>query len=128
MSEKSPGTLIMEAASRHYKALGTRSIEVPEWECTLYFKPVTLTEQQEIMREAANGGGLEYAYAKAIISKVTDKDGNKLFDLSHQVYLLKASYAAVTQRIGEEILSTRLEPLAPKVPGESDGERVEKNS
>ncbi len=124
---KTPGDLMLEEASRHWKSLGPRSIEVPEWKGTIWFTPVTLAEQQAFLREGATSGGMEHAYVKAIIDKATDEQGNKLFTLEHRMRLLHASYGAVVQRVGEAIMSTRLVPLPPREKGESPQEQLEKN-
>lgn len=120
------GDKIMAAASRHYHSLGPRKIEVPEWECSIWFKPVNVTEQQAYLREAAFNGGTEHAYVKAIIDKAMDENGTKLFTLEHRMALLHASYGEVVRRVGEAILSTRHEPLK-RDKGESQQEAIEKN-
>jgi hypothetical protein len=128
MSDKTAGDLIMERASLHYKNLGVRQIEVPEWECTIFYKPVTLAEQQACLREAAFGGGREFAYAKAIIDKSMDGDGRRLFNIGHQIFLVSGTYAGVVQRIGEAILAIDLVPPKPLEKGETEQEQAEGNS
>lgn len=122
------GNKIIGAAQAHFAGLGVRQLEVPEWQCTLFCKPLTLSEHEGILREGATAGGREYGYAKAIIDKAVDADGKPLFDLSHRIYFTKALHAPVVRRIGEWILSGDQAQQEPLGKGETQEERDEGNS
>jgi hypothetical protein len=56
-----------------------KSIVVPEWELTIYYKPsITLREQGKIIEAATKGNQLE-ALVEALIIKARNEDGSKMF-------------------------------------------------
>ena len=64
------------------------SIEVPEWETTVYFKQYSnfMTEQKII---EYNGGKLAEALVETLIQKALDEDGKKLFRQADRATLLR---------------------------------------
>jgi hypothetical protein len=138
MSEvpQSLGDQIMGRAKRHFGDIGLRHVDVPEWGETpeaplrIYYKPITLSEKQAFLREAAMGGGGEYGAVKAIIDKALDADGKRIFDLSHRIVMLKSAYGPVVERLSEELMRTDLKPAEPEAPpagGANSLETKEKN-
>lgn len=90
---------ILDAARRHGAPDNLRSIEVPEWGCTIYWTPFTLREREEVRRRAivnqADG------QAHLIFLKAVDRDGNKLFDAADKLIFMDQADAMVVSRITE---------------------------
>lgn len=65
------------------------SIEVPEWETTVYYKQYSnfMTEQKII--EYHNDGKLAEALVETLIQKALDEDGKKLFRQADRATLLR---------------------------------------
>ena len=83
---------IMKNATDHYRSqVGGElmSIEVPEWETTVYFKQYSnfMTEQKII--EYHNDGKLAEALVETLIQKALDEDGKKLFRQADRATLLR---------------------------------------
>jgi hypothetical protein len=60
-----------------------RSVYVPEWEATIFWKPITGKDQEKIARAVkakGSGSDAEYAY-RLLIEKVEDENGAKLWDI-----------------------------------------------
>lgn len=138
MSEsESLGDRIIGRAKRHYADLGLRHVDVPEWgdddgkPLRIYYKPITLSERQAFMREAAVSGGGEFGAVKAIIDKSLDADGRRIFTQEHRIFLLKSTYGPVVETLSEALMSANLKPETPEPAlrkGETAAERAEGNS
>ena len=81
----------IDLVREHFAALGTRSIEIPEWKLTIHSTPVTLAEKNRLYRKAKESD-MELL-VDVLILKATDKDGNKLFNADHKMTLLIARAA-----------------------------------
>lgn len=97
----------IESALAFTKAIGTRSIEVPEWKdengqpVRIHWTPLTLSERERIFR----GSDLKLtSYADVLHLKALDAEGKKMFDLEDKVVLSTAVESGVVQRIALEIL------------------------
>lgn len=101
---------IIAAAKAHMAEQPVRAIEVPEWNCTIYWTPLTLQDRETIRRRATGeGGGMADAQAHLIFLKACDRDGVKLFDLDDKRVFLHHADSGVVQRIADAISSD--EPL-----------------
>lgn len=73
---------ILDNATKHFRSKldGTmRSVEVPEWETTVYYYPTTsLKDESQIFQLQTEGKTVE-ALITSIILKARDKDGKRLF-------------------------------------------------
>lgn len=83
---------VLKKATDHYRSqVGGElmSIEVPEWETTVYFKQYSnfMTEQKII--EYHNDGKLAEALVETLIQKALDEDGKKLFRQADRATLLR---------------------------------------
>ena len=93
----------IELVREHFAALGTRSIEIPEWKLTIYSTPVTLAEKNRLYRKAKDND-MELL-VDVLISKATDKDGNKLFNVDHRMTLLHKADSNLIAKAANFILS-----------------------
>jgi hypothetical protein len=83
---------VLDKAKGHYRSqVGGElmSIEVPEWETTVYYRQYSnfMTEQKII--EYHNGGKLAEALVETLIQKALDEDGKKLFRQADRAVLLR---------------------------------------
>lgn len=83
---------VLKKATDHYRSqVGGElmSIEVPEWDCTVYYKQYSnfMTEQKII--EFHNDGKLAEALVETLIQKALDEDGKKLFRQADRATLLR---------------------------------------
>lgn len=92
---------ILQKDDFHYE-----EIEVPEWGGTLRLKSLSGTERTAIIKllnqkkDTADG-----VYEKAIIFSAVNADGGKIFeDNASTLAILQSKDAAVTQRIGAEVM------------------------
>lgn len=73
---------VIQKASAHFKGIlaqNLRSIEVPEWETTIYFKPATtFAQEQKIVQLHAEGKIVE-ALVESLIQRALDESGAKMF-------------------------------------------------
>mgnify|MGYP006081367483 CR=1 FL=1 len=97
---------ILENATAHYKAQLSgilQSIEVPEWETTIYFKGITsLADEQKVLKLHTEGK-LAEALVESIISKACDADGKKLFKGADRVTLMHEVDPEVLMRLASHI-------------------------
>ena len=73
---------VLNNATKHFKeqlTSGLKSIEVPEWETTIYFKPATpFAVEQKIIALHAKGELVE-ALVETLLAKALDEDGKRVF-------------------------------------------------
>jgi hypothetical protein len=93
----------IDLVREHFTALGTRSIEIPEWKLTIYSTPVTLAEKNRLYRKAKDND-MELL-VDVLILKATDKDGNKLFNVDHRMTLLHKADSNLIAKAANFILS-----------------------
>jgi hypothetical protein len=84
----------IERAKAHYTDLGVQSQEVPEWgepadgenpvkPLIIYWKPITLSEKQQLQTIGERDGYVA-RLADALIMKALDAEGKKLFTIEHK--------------------------------------------
>lgn len=89
----------------HFESFGTRTIRVPEWDLDIYFSPINIKEQRQLLRVAKNDD-LKFL-VHALILKAKDKDGNKIFDLmKDEVVLMSKADPKVLTRVVTEMGET----------------------
>lgn len=104
MSDKAAS--IIDRAKSHYRELGERRIEVPEWgdesgPLVIFATPFTLAEKNKLYRLAKDDNLELLAYT--LILKALDKDGNKLFTLEHKHALVNSVDSNVLARVAAQI-------------------------
>jgi hypothetical protein len=113
---------VLEKATAHFreKISGElKYIEVPEWECKIYFKnSISLREQSKLIELAQQGKTTE-ALVESLIVKARNEDGTKMFTMPDKVTMMNEVDPSVLIRIVGEINEATSQ--------ESDLEKVEKN-
>jgi len=80
-----------------------KSITVPEWELTIYFKEtITLKEQSKLI-ELATGGKTTEALVETLITKARNQDGTRMFQASDKVVFMNEVDPQVLIRVVGEI-------------------------
>lgn len=80
-----------------------KSIFVPEWDLTIWYKTtMTMKEQGKILEAASKGNQLE-AVVEALIVKARKEDGSKLFAMPDKMTLMNEADSAVIIRIVAEM-------------------------
>lgn len=97
---------VLENARRHYQeALSGEllSVEVPEWNTTIYFRPIASLSQEEKALKLHAEGKLTEALVETLIVKALDEEGKKLFKPADRIALMKEVDPAVIIRVVTEI-------------------------
>lgn len=115
---------VLEKATAHFRAkisADMQHIDVPEWECKIYFKPtITLKESSKLIELTQQGKQVE-ALVESLITKARNEDGSKMFAMPHKAVFMNEVDPAVLIRVVGEINSMSGEMDA------IDMETVEKN-
>lgn len=75
---------VLQNASTHFKeqlASGLKSIEVPQWDTTIYFKPVMSLKEQTKIFELHQSGKLVEALVQTLIVRAKKEDGKPMFSM-----------------------------------------------
>lgn len=110
---------VLGNATKHYqnRIKDMSSFEVPEWETTIYFRPVTTLAQESQVIELARQNKTVEAMVLTIVNKARHEDGTLMFGKHDKVTLLNEVDPNVVLRVAEQINGGAL----PKV------EELEKN-
>ena len=99
---------VLEKAKQHYKsqlAGEIQSIEVPEWETTVYYKSTNnFMAEQKIIQLHTQGKMVE-ALIETLIQKALDENGNKMFRPADRDILLREVDPQVIIRVCTQINS-----------------------
>lgn len=99
----------IDNAKKHFDALETRIIEVPEWgedsdnPLMIYCRPITLSETSKFMKMAQDDDVQLLAYV--LIYKALDEAGEKLFTIADKKILLESVDRDVLIRVSSEIMN-----------------------
>jgi len=92
----------MAKATQHFKeqmSAGMKKVEVPEWETTLYFKPlVSFAQEQSVIQLHSEGKQVE-ALVQTLITRACDEDGKRVFTAADKVELMNRVDPNVILRI-----------------------------
>lgn len=83
---------VLQQAKAKYKAqLGNDllSVELPDYELTVYFRPVTNLMQQQKVIELHQQGKIVEALVETVITRALDADGKKMFSSADRDELLR---------------------------------------
>ena len=94
---------ILEKAKEHFKAIDRKIIDVPEWNITVYAKPLTLADKRILTRNTKPDDVT--LFADVLILKAEDKEGKKLYSLEDKQTLMRSVDPEVVARVAQEILS-----------------------
>tara|TARA_B100000780_G_scaffold274409_1_gene239399 strand:+ start:362 stop:700 length:339 start_codon:yes stop_codon:yes gene_type:complete len=99
----------IDNAKKHFDAIETRIIEVPEWgdeegsPLMVYCKPITLAETSKFMKLAQDDDVQLLAYV--LIHKALDESGDKLFTIADKKILLERVDRDVLIRVSSEMMN-----------------------
>jgi hypothetical protein len=93
---------VLKKASDHFKeqlASGLKSIEVPQWESTVWFKPVMTLKEQTKIFEYHQKGQLVEALVQTLIVRAKTEDGKPMFQQAEFVFLMNEVDPEVVTKI-----------------------------
>lgn len=97
---------VLNKAKGHFRdqlAGDLNSIEVPEWETTIYFKNISTFAQEQKVLELHAKGELVAALVETLIQKALDKDGKKLFKQADKDVLMREVDPNIIIRVCTEL-------------------------
>lgn len=95
---------VLDKAKEHFASLERRSLDVPEWDCTIFWTPWTVGERQKLWGQIKASGREAEINARAIILKAQDADGKPVFRIDDLKALTTSVDASVVERVGGEII------------------------
>ena len=93
---------ILDKAKEHFKAIDRKIIYVPEWDQTVYSKPLTLADKRILTRNTKPDDVT--MFADVLILKAEDKEGKKLYTLEDKQTLMRSVDPEIVARIAQQIL------------------------
>jgi hypothetical protein len=103
---------VIDNAKSHFKAAlaqNMKSVEVPEWDTKIYFKPVvSFAQEQNVIKLHAEGKQVE-ALVESLITRAVDADGNRLFKSADKVILMNEVDPSVILRVVNSMNSLDIE-------------------
>ena len=97
---------VIQKAKSHFKdaiAGGNKAIEVPEWETTLYFKPITTFAQEQGVVKLHTEGKITEALVETLITRALDEDGKRVFKGADRVILMNQVDPSIIMKIITEL-------------------------
>ena len=82
---------VLQKATSHFRAQldGTlREIDVPEWECKVYFYPATSFKEESAILKLQQEGKTGEALVQSLIVKCRNADGSKMFQTADRITLM----------------------------------------
>lgn len=96
---------VLDKAISHFSKKEVRSIEVPEWECTVYARNLTLEDKAKWITRSDGDNVMYLVYA--LIFGAMDKDGESIFDIGDKVKLMRNVDPEVLARVSGFILASQ---------------------
>ncbi len=98
---------LIDVAVSHFSSKEIRSIEVPEWDTTLYSKNLSLADKAKWMKLAEEDNWNYLVYA--VIFGVTDAQGEPVFDIGDKATLRGNVDPDIVSRIASFVLNVEAE-------------------
>ena len=91
MSESNKINVLSNAKTHFRSALGAelQSIEVPEWNSTIYFKTASSFNVEKKILDLHSKGSMVEALIETLLQKSLNKDGSKVFAPADKVVLMR---------------------------------------
>jgi len=91
-------------AREHFKMLRgeLQSLHVPEWDITVFYRPMTLKEQSQVLG-LVDQRKYDEAMAMKMIFMVRDEEGNRLFNANEKSDICRHYSPKVVQRVCNEM-------------------------
>ena len=103
---------IIEKATAHFRnqiSGEMKSIEVPEWECKIFYKSAnSLREEGKILELSQQGKTIE-ALVESLIIRARNEDGTKMFTMADKMIFMNEIDPKVLIRIVSEMNSVSVE-------------------
>jgi hypothetical protein len=96
---------VLEKAKQHFRtqiANKQDSFHVPEWDTTIYYKPINARQRDAIFKLANEGKYLE-AMVENLILRALDEEGKPIFKAVHKVELMRHTDPDVITRIASQM-------------------------
>lgn len=97
---------VLQRATQHFRTKldgSMRSLEVPEWETTVFYYPTsTLRDESAILKLQQEGRTVE-ALVQSVITKARNADGTKMFTAADRVTLMNEVDPAIIIRVATAI-------------------------
>jgi hypothetical protein len=89
---------ILDAAKAHFaqRRLQVDSVEIPEWNATIYFKPITMKQKMAIYEGSPS---IQEICVRSLIYRAIDAEGNALFSAASRVELINQCDPDVIERV-----------------------------
>jgi len=100
------GNPVIAKAIEHFKSRNSdemKSIEVPEWDTTIYYKKISTFKDQSAIMQLHQQGKIVEALVETIITKARNKDGSKMFMPAERTILLNQADPDVLVKIATEL-------------------------
>lgn len=98
---------ILDKAKQHFKTDMQLKVNVPEWDCDIFYKPLTMHERRKIYAAGADGkapdGGT--VLVRCLIAKSLDKSGKPLFSKMDENDILHSVDPDIVSRISSVMLN-----------------------
>lgn len=95
---------ILDKARDHFATIETKSLPVPEWDMTVYWRPWTVNERQKVWGAIKASGKEAELSARVLITKALDKDGKPIFGVNDLRTLCFEVDSAVVEQIALAII------------------------
>lgn len=97
---------ILDKAKAHFSdrmSGGLRSVSIPEWDTTVFFKPSISLQQQAPISKLLAEGKNEEALVKTVIIRALDEDGKRLFREADKLELMTKCDPAIIANLVMEM-------------------------
>lgn len=99
-------TKVLEKATAHFRNQITgamKSIDVPEWDCKIYFKVASTLKEEGRILELSQAGKTIEALVESLIIRSRDENGNRMFTQADKPTFLNEVDPKVLIRIVSEM-------------------------
>ncbi len=113
---------VLDRATAHFRnklSADMMSVHVPEWDTTIWFKPVNTLKEEGKLVELAQQGKTVEALVETLIIKSRNEDGTKMFTMPEKMIFMNEVDPQVIIRVVGEMNAKSNEDLSQ--------ETVEKN-
>ena len=93
---------ILDHAEEQFSSIQRKQIDVPEWNTTIYSKPLTLADKRKLTRNTKPDDVT--LFAEVLILKAENKEGNKMYSLENKHDFMHSVDPEVVARVAQEIL------------------------
>jgi len=98
----------LEKAKEHFASLEMQSIDVPEWDEVIHWRPWNINERQKVWGAVRQSGRETELSARVLIVKALDKDGKLLYSTNDLRTLCYDVDFSVVERISAAIVGVQL--------------------